>query len=176
MEKQKLVYEISWLIDLVYRESDRLARVIANTEKFEDRCIAYLGNYLAKSPKNKHKKKFLIKMIKRKSKEAIKEFRNELSAPFSSLERENEEGEIMEIEPEDVLANVEAEVIANNLTALLAQDGRTRLILETWKLGIVNGRYISGMLAHTLGGNIESHRKAIHRFKKDCRKRLAGAF
>ena len=173
MENQKLVYEIPWLINSIYKESDRLATIVVYTEDFEERCIGYIGQYLRLSPKNKENKSYLMRMIKRKSKEVREEYAATNSINMSELEIEDDYGDRTEFDPMDVLADVESEVIAKEMTALLAQgDHRKKEILGYWSIGNTNHALISRLLAQTLGGNKESHRKAINRFRKDCHEYL----
>ena len=106
MENQKLVYEIPWLINSIYKESDRLATLVVYTEDFEERCIEYIGQYLRLSPKNKENKRYLMRMIKRKSKEVREEYAATNSINMSELEIEDDYGDRTEFEPMDVLANV----------------------------------------------------------------------
>ena len=176
MENQKLVYEIPWLINSIYKESDRLATLVVYTEDFEERCIEYIGQYLRLSPKNKENKRYLMRMIKRKSKEVREEYAATNSINMSELEIEDDYGDRTEFEPMDVLANVESEVIAKEMTALLAQgDHLLEEIVGYWAIGNTNNASISRSLARTFGGNAESHRRRINRFRHDCRKHLSAA-
>lgn len=178
MKKQELVYEINWLIERVYRESDKLLNKISDTSKFEERCINSIGEYLSLSEDNKRNKRYLIRLIDRKVKEAISttSFSKEESIYYEdTIFRTGYDEDEIEFEPEDPLARVEDEVIANETIALLAQDDRSEKVLEAWSIGNTNSSEISSSLARTIGGNPESHRKFIQRFKIDCREKLATA-
>lgn len=176
MEKIKIVYEIDWLLEMVYRESDKLLHVVSNTERFEHRCIKDLGAYLLLNKENKNNKKQLIRIINRHVKEAKEVYNKEEATKFSELQATDEEGEVLEFEPVDVLADVESEVIKKETIDLLAKGDRRKLkVLESWVDGNKNDKQISRTLASTFGGNPESHRKYIQRFRKDCRNILATA-
>lgn len=176
MEKDALVYEIDWLLDYIYKESDKLIHKITDTTRFEDRCIKEIGEYLSIDDSNKHKRRYLIRLVNRKVKEALDNFRQEESELFTELSSYNKEEDEMEFEPEDVLADVESEVIAKEMTALLAQgDHLLEEIVGYWAIGNTNNASISRSLARTFGGNAESHRRRINRFRHDCRKHLSAA-
>lgn len=74
----------------------------------------------------------------------------------------------------DVLANVESSVVAKEMIALLAEgDPKREAILIAWCDGCFNDSKISELLAQLFGGNIDTHRKAIQRFRKHCKAVLA---
>ena len=177
MKNAMLVYEMDWLIQRVYRESDKLLTKISDTARFEERCIEALGDYLSLKKENRKHKKHLLVIISRKVGEALNSFRKEESVTFSDVSPEpDEDGDEMEFEPEDVLANVEGEVVTKEMTALLAQDDhRKKVILGNWVEGNTNYADISRSLARSFGGNRESHRKYIQRFRKECHEALAVA-
>src|SRR5699024_9902906 len=107
--------------------------------------------------------------------EFLSTYRTEQSIPFSVIASCDEEDEDKQLgfDEVDVLANVESDVIAKEMTALLAQDDhRKKVILGNWILGNDNNSDISRLLAQTFGGNEEAHRKFIQRFRKDCRESL----
>src|SRR5699024_10116344 len=135
MENMKTVYENDWIIERVYKEYDKLIGKIADTSKFEERCIKDLSQYLGRAEDNKYHRRHLIRMINRHVGQAIEIYKTNNSVPFSVLskkEAEDEEKEI-EFEPIDVLAKVESETIAKEMTALLAQDDhRKKIILGNW--------------------------------------------
>lgn len=175
MKKQVLVYEIPWLINRIYEESDKLLGKIINTSAFEDRCISGIGEYLSLSSSNKRNKIYLLRLIGRYVKEAEEKFGKEESTLFSSESTVTEDGEI-EFDPLDVLANVEEEVITKETAGLLAQDDcRDKAILNYWLIGNTNIAYISRSLARTFGGNDRSHRVYVHRFRESCRNQLRSA-
>lgn len=79
----------------------------------------------------------------------------------------------------DVLANVEDILFENDSifkkAALLAQrDSRKLAILKAWSEGVTNDLELSRMLAHSIGGSIETHRTNIKRFRTKCQTKLAG--
>ncbi|MDQ0154967.1 hypothetical protein [Robertmurraya andreesenii] len=85
-------------------------------------------------------------------------------------------------EIEDVLANVEDTILETEShetlikkAALLAQrDSKKLAILKAWSEGVTNDLELSRMLAHSIGGNIETHRTTIKRFRAKCQTKLAG--
>lgn len=176
MNKTILVYEIPWLIEKIYEESDKLISEITYTNKFEERCIQSIGEYLALDERNKYNKTYLLKLINRKVKEFKDNYMKEEAHTFSELSVIDESGEEIPFDPIDVLADVESEVIAKETTALLAQDDRRKkVIVECWTNGNRNASEISRELAYSFGGNPETHRKFVQRFQKLCRNELSTA-
>lgn len=174
MDKIKKVYEITWLIELIYRESDKLLTKVVDPTQFEERCLKDIGEYLSKCDSHKNNKKHLIRLVKRKHAEALRRHKKEESYNIPDINYVNEDGDEVEYEPVDVLADVESEVMAKEMTALLAQDDhRKKVILGNWSKGNDNNTDISRLLAQSNGGNIERYRKYIQRFRAECREILA---
>ena len=177
MKKSLLVYEIDWLLEWVYKESDKLRNILTDQTVFESRCIRKLGNYLSKDQANIKNKRYLKRIIKEEASDVIARYKNENYQIFTEMITEDSQGNVVEYEPKDVLADVEGSIIAKEMTALLAQDDhRTEAILIGWLDGTTNTAEISRTLARSFGGNPKSHRIAIHRFKNICRKQIQRDF
>lgn len=74
----------------------------------------------------------------------------------------------------DELALVDDGLITQEKIALLAEDDSRRLaILSAWTNGDYNDSHTASVLADRHGGNAESHRKYINRFRTTCRRALA---
>lgn len=171
----QVVYENGWIIDRIYEESDKLLHRITNPGLFEDRCIKDVAQYLNASKQNRKNKNHIIYLIKRKAAEAVEIFKQETYTNFSDLtnQRDDAESEEIDFEPKDVLANVESTVINKETADLLAQDDcRRKKIIEFWTDGNTNSKFISRTLASSFGGNEESHRKYIQRFRQSCREQI----
>lgn len=168
-----VVYEVPWIIRRIYEVSDNLRSKVVDQTKFEERCIKKIARYIVPDAKRMKHKRYIERLIQREAKCYIDESKKEHGEIFSSLVDVGEDGEEIEFEPIDVLANVESEVMAKEITALLAQDGRRKIVLDAWIIGNTNGKSISRTLARTFGGNVESHRKFIQRFEKECSERLS---
>lgn len=153
--------------------SDNIRHKLVDQTLFEERCIKRVAEYISKCDSNINNRKYIERLINQVASVVIARNKREYAELFSDMATEDSEGDEMEYEPVDVLADVESDVIAKEMTALLAQDGRRKTIVEAWLLGNTNGRHISRTLARTLGGNEESHRKFIQRFEKECQQRLA---
>lgn len=176
MKDIELVYKIGWIIEMVYRESDRLIDKIADTTIFEDRAIKDVGQYLGQAEDNQKNKRHIAYLIKRKVWEAENTYRKEEYTNFSNLAYTDSDGEEVEYEPQDVLANVESEVIKKETIVLLAEDDRRKKeVLESWSLGNTNTAQISRSLARSLGGNEAAHRKFVQRFQNACQEQLSQA-
>lgn len=88
--------------------------------------------------------------------------------------RGDEVGSVGEaIEVEDDLAVIDDSYLVNEKIAFLAEgDSRKEMILKSWSDGFYNESELATLLTQRFGGNTESQRKFIRRFKKTCRKRL----
>ena len=176
MESSLIVYENDWLLEWVYKESDKLRNMISDQTLFEDRCLRRLGEYLNKDKSNIENKRYLKRIIKEVASSSIKRNKKEYYQVFTDLSSNDSEGKETGYEPIDVLADVESEVIKKETATLLAQgDCRKSKIVELWVTGNTNNAYISRTLARSFGGNEESHRKYIQRFRQSCRDLLETA-
>lgn len=105
--------------------------------------------------------------IKRNSRRA------EMYVSMNAMEDSTKDRDGLGYQFTDPLARVEDEVMVKEKITLLAQgDLRRKLILEYWSQGINNDKHISELLAQRIGGNSETHRKFIMRFRDKCKKRL----
>src|SRR5699024_8024930 len=174
MENKTIVYEIGWILERIYTVSDRVRNKLTDQSLFEERCIERVANYLNVCESHRRNKRYIERLINEVASAVLTRNRNEHAEIFSELSKKDEDGEELEFEPEDVLADVEKEVMAKEMTALLAQDDhRKKIILGNWITGNDNVSDIARLLAQTIGGPVETHRKYIHRFRKECRKFIA---
>lgn len=171
-----IVYENDWIIRRIYEVADGLRTVIVDQTKFEERCINKVARYLNGDESRTSHRNYIERLIQQEASDYRRRGKKEDAELFTTLATFGDDGEEMEFEPEDVLADVEGEVLARETADLLAQDDRRKeLIVGSWKLGIDNSSEISRLLAQSIGGNPESHRKFIQRFRNDCREALAEA-
>ena len=176
MRDIELVYESNWILEMIYKESDRLRNKITDTTIFEDRVVKDVGQYLLKDKEHIKNKRHIVHLIKRKVWEAENKFKKEHYTVFTSLENEHDEDGMIEYDPEDVLADIESTVIKKETIELLAEnDRRKKKVLESWSLGNTNVSQISRSLARSLGGNEAAHYKFIQRFQSTCRDQLSRA-
>lgn len=174
IKELEIVYENRWLLEFIYQTSDKIRNKITNQASFEDRCMGKLGKYLLQDKSRVKNKKYLMNMVIKEAHEAVntrnkKEFYN----TFSELTSSNNDDDEIIFEPEDVLADVEGEMLQKEMITVLADGNhRKELILKLWSCGGYNGVEIARMLAHTFGGNPESHRKTITRLRTDCINRI----
>lgn len=174
-EEIKIVYENKWLIEMVYRVSDNIRDKVTEQVKFEKRCIEKLGKYLYEDIERIKNERYLRNMILKEASDAVnRQNKNEYYNTFSELSYVDESGEEIEFEPYDVLADIEGEILQKEMTTILANGShKNYLILSCWSTGNTNGKLIARMLAHTFGGNTESHRRSITRFRTNCINKLA---
>lgn len=164
----------------VAKKSDELFLDLYDVTTFEYECYADIGKNI-KSRRNHdsianlanyHVRRKAAKYLRKRRKEKEDHYIETVES-LEKLSADDGEGNTIEFQIKDVLANVESEILAKEIVALLAQDDRRKQILEAWKIGNEEPTSISRMLAHTIDGKEETHRKFISRFKKECREHLS---
>lgn len=177
MNNSLVVYQESWIVSRIYQVSDEMRTKISDQTKFEERCIGKVAEYI-KGDRNRLKHRRHIEwIIQREAHDYLSWAKREHANLFVDLTIEEDQDygeEEIEFEPEDVLANVLSDVLTKETTDLLAQGDRIKKeIVGHWAIGNSNVASISRMLAHSFGGNEESHRKSITRFRRNCRQVLS---
>ncbi|MED1742042.1 hypothetical protein P4U97_21530 [Bacillus swezeyi] len=156
-------------VPFVIKESSKIAHLIPDFTSFEQECYQEIGRALERHRSNGRDKKALIRFAIREVKYRV--LKNRKLRSDSYFEQHTEGERVWE--PVDVLADVEGEVLLKEKIALLAQDDpRKKTILAIWNRGCTNDSEISSLLAERFGGNPESHRKFIRRFRVHCQNQL----
>lgn len=171
MKYQIHSYENEWVMQNVLRAVDSISHKVTNTAIVERRVMIQVGKYLERDTSNKNHKRHILRLIYREVNESLKRNQREYAEHLEDLTTSDEEGQAIEYEPEDVLADINSgNMEIKETIELLAQgDRRNKMILNAWANGYTEAKEISSILADALGGNSESHRKHIQRFKKTCR-------
>lgn len=170
IEYQLICYRNKWIIEEVYKYSSKISDKVTNTSIVENRILQAVGKYLNEDVSRVKNKAYIIRMIKREAYAALTRNRNEQAVHFADIGYEDDTGEIIEYEPQDVLANVESELDIKETITLLAKDDRRRkLILNAWANGFTNDKALSETLASFLGGQARGHCSFIQRFRIECR-------
>lgn len=176
VENNLIVYQTEWIITRIYEVSERIRHKVTDQTLYEERCIKRVADYLAQDKTNKRNKRYIERLINEVAAAVVTRNKNEHADIFTSLAIEDDDGEEVEFEPQDVLTDVESEVIQKETAAKLTQgDCRKELILGYWTIGNTNDKQISRSLTRSMGGNAESHRKYIQRFRKSCATELTAA-
>lgn len=158
------------VVEIVERIGNTIWHKIPDLTSFEHTCFVEIGKELEKGDV-KSIEGLASYIVNRTAARHVNRSRYESPTIFSAMSSDiKNEGEDIEYEPEDVLANVEKEVLMKEMTDLLAQgDHRKKVIFGQWLNGASNYAEIARLLAQTLGGKEDTHRKAINRFRKECR-------
>src|SRR5690625_3213559 len=131
-----IVYENDWIIQRSYEVADGLTTVIVDPTKSEERCINRIARYLNGAKNRTNHRNYIERIIKQAASDYRRRGKKEDAELFTTLATLGDDGEDMEFEPEDVLADVEGEVISKETAALLAQDDRRKeLIAGSWTRG-----------------------------------------
>lgn len=177
MRDLELIYQRKWIVEYVYYLSERERNNITDTSRLEDLIFGRIARYIKGDERKLNHSNIIKKLANQVVKQVRDDYKNESYELFEEISTKNNEGEEIEFEPMDVLADVESEIIAKEMTALLAQgDHRKKVILGSWMDGNDNNSEISRLLAQSVGGNTESHRKYIQRFRNDCYEYCANHF
>lgn len=156
--------------------SDANRNRIASQESFESQCFNLIEDKVLRYCPGKDNLEWIIrvsfyKRLKRsKDRFTAKTKGVELSAlPYLTYDDGHEE-ELLK----DDLAIVDSDYLLNErVTDLAAGDSLRLVILNSWIESTYNDSETARMLAHQYGGNTESYRKKIQRFKTECQKALA---
>lgn len=172
MNAAQTVYDFPWLADYIFRECEKTN--VVRLEKLEARVIREVSDYITKFPERIANRTLMRSRVRRHVAGYRADYSQSSETLFSAMSTaKDDEGKEAEYEPVDVLANVESEVVAKRTIDLLAQADRRKLvILNEWANGNTIDSDISLALAREIGGNPESHRKAIQRFRIECRNAL----
>ena len=164
------------VIEVVERAASQIWHKIPDVTSFEHTCYVEIGKGILRN-EVKSIEGLANYITNRSAARHVNKTKYEPPITFSEMESEvREDVEEIEFEPEDVLANVEGEVIKRETADLLAQgDCKKEKILGFWSIGNTNNAYISRSLARSFGGNEETHRKYIQRFRKSCAEQLRTA-
>lgn len=162
--------------------SEKIWYKLKNNTNFECRCLIKLRRALMNFDAAKGKAESLIlNVITKERSDFINGKRGRFREVISieSLSQDDEKGNIIPYEVEDESFSIEDDIvekisIQEKITLLAQGDIRKKLILDAWTNGVTNDLELSRMLAHSTGGNVESHRKYIQRFRKTCQMNLAG--
>lgn len=167
------------VVEIVEEVSERIWYKLSDPSSFEYACYTAIGQAIMKSNEVRSVEGLARYIANRMAAKMIKERdrrKNKIGIMyFDDVDMNNgDKEEKTRFEPEDTSADVESEVIAKEMAALLGQgDQRKLVILGNWMEGNLNDSDISRSLGRTLKGNPESHRKFIARFRDECRKRIA---
>lgn len=162
------IYRDSGTINYIHKVVDEVSGYIENTEKLEENIFSQLVKYFEHEVHRSWKR--IKYLIDREVKKARERFGMNLKL-FSELSTKNEEGSELTFDPEDELALISRKVEAKEdikKVISLATDDRKKIALN----GLMDGdtvTKVSETLQRLYGGNSETHRKFITRFKKDCR-------
>lgn len=168
-----IIYEDRSVMSYIRRRIEEVNCLITNTQRLEGRIFKELESYY-ESTENRSIKRIKY-IVNRAIVLAKKQYGTQRTAIFSDLTNEDGFGESLEFEPEDLLAQggetALQNISLNEEIARLATGDRELVTLNAWSNGF-NDTQVSMTLASHFGGNKESHRKFVRRFKVKCQERL----
>lgn len=167
-------YKERWVTDTVRRAVETVAHKIVDTARVERRAMRQVGQYLARDAGNKNNRRHITHLIYREINASLTLYRREQAGHLADLTSNDEDGQAVEYEPQDVLANVNSGnlELKETITLLAKDDRRRKMILTEWMNGNMDETNISSILADTLGGQARSHCRFVQRFRIECRAEL----
>jgi len=173
-----LAYEsiLAHFLPYVYKMSEQNWYKMSNETSFEHDCLKRLDAAIEKYDITKGNFRTQVLWRFRQALylavTRLKEKRRGYEVSSLDFGESDEQYETYEVE--DELALIDDGILVNEKIALLAEgDSRKLAILNSWKNGCFNDSSTSVSLAKHFGGNSESHRKFINRFRTTCQKALA---
>lgn len=154
---------------LIERASKEIEGKVADVTKFDCRLIIKAKKIVEET--FDEKKGDFISVFKTAVSREKEDFVNRRSKYLDEVSMEflaEPQGDELGYQFEDRRASVEDDIAYKEKVTLLAQgDERKEIILDQWTKGATD-KSISEMLAHRFGGNEETHRRFITRFRPKC--------
>lgn len=159
---------------LIRKISEDIRNAISSQESFENECEKQIEYAVRNYREGYDIKPIIVRNIHRVAKKHRSRFEKRLVGyeitPMTL--RDKKTGKLKELPIVDVLADVGQSLNVKEIIRLAPDDSRKFLVLGAWMSGNYNDSEISTLLAKRFGGNPESHRKFITRFRTKCRKTL----
>ncbi|WP_337102388.1 hypothetical protein [Paenibacillus sp. YIM B09110] len=163
----------------IYRMSQNIWHSVVNETHFEQSCLVGIQDAIKRFDPEKGafstQVNYRFRQALWRSTTRLKKRRRGYeidSLDVSSSDVEDERSNNYEVE--DNLAVIDDSILVHEKIALLAEDDSRKLaILNAWSNGEYNDSDTASFLAKRYGGNSESHRKFINRFRTTCQKALA---
>src|SRR5690625_2748675 len=128
-----IVYEDAGIIRSSCEVGEGLRTAVVNQTKFEERCINRVARYLNGDKSRTSHRKYIERLIQQEASDYRRRGKKEDAELFTTLATYDDDGEEIEYEPEDVLADVEGEAISKETAALAAEDDRRKaMIVGSW--------------------------------------------
>lgn len=170
----------SYFQKAIHLLSDANRNRLGSQSDFEEECYKIIDDTIDRfDPTLGNLRQLVINFIKRRVGRTTKRYSEKVrKSGFTlvSLTPTQHDDDTLEYDISDDLAIVDMNYLLNERIALLAEgDPRKLAILNEWLWPDNNDSNTAELLAQRFGGNQESHRKSIIRFKKRCQKALADA-
>lgn len=170
-------------LPIINEQSSTIWHMVEKETEFECRCLIKIKKALLNYDPNKGKlKSLIVSVIMREKHDFLsRRKRKHVAMSLDTSGYTDKDGKEVVIDVQDALAGVEERVIekeyVSEKAALLAKgDSRKLAILNAWLDGETNDSNLAKELAILFPTiTVESHRKAIQRFRTECQKRLANA-
>ena len=162
----------------ISRISESIWYLVVNETHFEQSCIVGIKDAIKRFDQSKGafstQVNFHIRQAKSRSISRLTKRRRGYEMDYLDKHSSGDEERSSNYEVVDDLAVIDDGIIVNEKIALLAEDDSRKLaILNAWSNGEYNDSDTASFLAKRYGGNSESHRKFINRFRTTCRGALA---
>src|SRR5690625_7828477 len=101
INKNLIVYKNEWILEEIYKVSDRIHNQVTDSTLFEERSIRRVAEYLHREIDNIKNRRYIIRIINEVASSVIERNKNEHAQLFSELTSEDEDGSEIEFEPID---------------------------------------------------------------------------
>ncbi|WP_339273804.1 hypothetical protein MKY59_21665 [Paenibacillus sp. FSL W8-0426] len=162
---------------MIHRMSEQNRNRIVQAD-FEDECFKIIEDVVHRFDEAKGDiPQLVVNFIKRRLGRSAARYKKKTKESVNvPMEQKVSDDGYAEYEIVDDLAIVDRNFLFNErITGLAAGDSRKLAILNTWSEPGFNNSETAKLLAQQCGGNPESHRKFIVRFRSECQKALANA-
>ncbi|MNN11047.1 hypothetical protein D3C81_1239870 [compost metagenome] len=155
--------------------SDRYRNMVRSQQDYEEDCFKRIGEAVMTFDQSRgdFERHALSKLHERTRRWQKRHIIRTRGAASLSIDNVDEEGGFDII---DDLAIIDDKIMLNErITGLASGDPRKLAILKSWTDPYYNDSKTAALLAQSDGGKLETHRKAIVRFRTECQKALANA-
>lgn len=157
---------------LITSMSDKIRNHIASQEKFEEECFKQIDSLVQYYDERRGDVLPLVLRCVRRVAKRHRERYEDKGCKVVPLFQRNKDGEYEPVPVVDELAIVDVGIMVKEMIARLASDDRKLYILNAWTQGCFSDSELAVLLAQHFGGKTESHRKAVQRFRNECKRAL----
>lgn len=176
-ETAERVYGNKKIVEMVTAASTELSSKVCDPTSFEQACYTRIMSSIEKLGDIENLEGLAYNIIRLVRRDFYKNRQSErlLNTTFYEGFTKDEKDRTFEIEDENFVPAIDRIIEAEEnielkqkISVLANGDRKKELILTAWANGLTNDLELSRLLAQSLGGKAEAHRKYIARFRAKC--------